>query len=127
MRRSVLVAATILLATVAGAFATPPAGGISQARGVKFVLDYRGTITGSWRQASRADVARCLGSESWGTLASSVRPGSRPYTLVVSTFGRRAELSWSRHGNDSGTVTTTRTAEGWMLRSSRGVCSQVPQ
>ena len=100
--------------------------------GVRFVLQYQGTVEGSWRTTyTKNDISyyKCGGSDDWGTFKSSVRPGSQPLTVVVATDlgGRKVFLDWGRSGGShKGVVTYSRAAEGWFLKYQSGTCGQVP-
>ncbi len=97
----------------------------------RFVLQYQGSFEGSWRGGyKRDDISgyKCGGDESWGTFKSSVRPG-RPLTVVAAADlgGRSVYLDWGKSsGVVKGRVTSTRTADGWMLKYQKGDCVQVP-
>jgi len=61
---------------------------------VKFVLDYHGNVSGTWRQ-TRPVVGglTCIGNDLSGAFTSSVRPGAKPYNLTVyKEFGRHLYL-----------------------------------
>jgi hypothetical protein len=99
--------------------------------GVRFTLQYAGSVEGTWRTTyTKNDISsyKCGGYDNWGTFKSSVRPGSRPLTVVVATDlgGRSVYLDWSRSSLPKGVVTYARAAEGWRLDYQSGACVQVP-
>jgi hypothetical protein len=136
MRPTRLTAALVAGAAAASAAASiateAPASRERAQGGVRFVLQYRGSFEGSWRITDkRNDISgyKCGGSDTWGTFRTSVRPGSRPLTVVVATDldGRSVYLGWSPgSGRVKGVVDSARTAGGWMLDYQKGDCVQVP-
>jgi hypothetical protein len=102
MRRSRLrliaaVLAALVVAVEAGAVhgrAAASAGSNRSWTKVKFVLDYHGNVSGTWRQ-TRPVVGglTCIGNDLSGAFTSSVRPGAKPYNLTVyKEFGRHLYL-----------------------------------
>ena len=62
---------------------------------MKFVLDYHGNVSGTWRQ-TRPVVGglTCIGNDLSGAFTSSVRPGPKPYNLTVYKEFRHLYLDW---------------------------------
>jgi hypothetical protein len=123
---SILVIVAIL-AIGAGTLARMPTASAGlQARGVKFVLDYRGSLSGTWRRTRPVVLGlTCTGHDFSGSFASSVRPGGKPYMLLLSKEFAHLGRDW-RPNQPTGTVTSNRTAQGWLMRYSGGVCRQEP-
>jgi hypothetical protein len=125
----VVGAAAVVAASIA---TTAPASPTQSLGGTRFVLEYQGSFEGSWRTAyTKKDISgyRCGGDDHSGTFTSSVRPGSKPLTVVVATDldGRSVYLDW-RPGNGTvkGIVNSVRKADGWRLDYQQGACVKEP-
>jgi hypothetical protein len=94
---------------------------------MRFVLDYHGSLSGSWRN-TRPVIGglTCIGHDVSGTFTSTVRPGRTPYAMILENRFGRIEREM-RPDQPKGTVTSVRTAQGWMMRYSGGQCQQVPK
>lgn len=136
MRRSRIVLVSIV-STAVGLAITPatlssgPDASSSPQRaaatGVKFVLDFRGNLSGTWRQTSPfVGGFACKGQDLSGSLTSSVRPGNKPYIFIAYKEGRRVRVYSPAQSPPTGLVTSNRTAQGWITRYSGGQCRQVP-
>ena len=127
-----LAAGAVALVAAASIAAAAPASPARTMGGVRFVLQFQGSFVGSWHTINkRNDISgyKCGGSDSWGTFKSSVRPTSKPWTVVAATDlgGTKVYLDWGpSSGMAKGVVTSTRTAAGWMLDYDKGACLQVP-
>ncbi len=121
--------ATAILAIAVLSVAGMPAASASPERltGVKFVLEYRGSLNGTWHNTYAVDQSKCIGDDFSGSFTSSVRPGSKRFTVVVdSEFGHRPFLDWgANQGTSKGVVTSNRTAQGWLMKYSGGECHPV--
>lgn len=130
MRRLLsILLALVILATVAGTSMQASAGSQRSYSSVTFALDYRGTVSATWRNWSPViGGLTCRGHDSSGAFTSSVRPGSQAYTLRLykDLGGRKVLMQWKPE-NAMGLVTSNRTAQGWLMRYSGGQCSQVPR
>lgn len=138
MRRSLIGVLSVVLVTALAVVAAATGAGTadassSSARGysqVKFALDYRGTISGTWRNSSPVvnQGFQCKGHDLSGSFTSTVRPGSRRQTvqLYKDLGGRKIQMQW-KPNNPMGVVSSNRTAQGWMMVRSGGQCRQVPK
>jgi hypothetical protein len=112
---------------------SPAAAGRQQGSArVKFVLQYRGSLTGTWRQSHTVLVPdanhpyQCVGNDGSGSLTSSVRPGSKPLVYVVEKSGNDIVLQvGASQGLGKGVVTSNRTATEFLMKYSGGECKRV--
>jgi hypothetical protein len=124
----------LLLACVAlaGAPAASASRSVAPSVGVKFVIQYRGSFEGKWHNTvtkpPSGNVYDCDDSDTSGTVTSSVRPGSTPFTVVVfREFGRDLHLDFGTQNTaPKGVVSTTTTGEGWVMHYSGGECQRIP-
>jgi hypothetical protein len=94
---------------------------------VRFVLDYRGSVNGTWQNTSTVELGlKCIGHDLSGSFTSAVRPGSKRYTLLIykDIDGRHLLLDWGSQ-RPKGVVSSNRTAKGWFMKYSGGECHQV--
>lgn len=118
----------IVVVTVGGmpAAAKPGRATTGQATsGVKFVLQYHANLSATWHNTTAVNQARCSGDDSSGSLTSSVGPGPRRYTLVLSKPFGSLQMTW-QDALQQGKVNSNRTAQGWMMAVKDHKCQQVP-
>lgn len=122
-----IFSATAILAIVVVTVGGMPAAAKPQraAGGVKFVLDYHANLSATWHDTTAVNLSRCSGDDTAGTLTSSVRPGSRRYTLVLSKPFGNLQLTW-QDALQQGKVNSKRTSQQWMMAVKDHKCQQVP-
>jgi hypothetical protein len=125
----------LLLVACAALVGTPAATAsraVAPSVGVKFVIQYRGSFEGKWHNTvtkpASSNVYDCDGSDTSGTVTSSVRPGSTAFTVVVfREFGRDLHLDFGTQSTaPKGVVSTTTSGDGWELHYSGGECQRIP-
>lgn len=96
-----------------------------QLKTVKFVIDFRGNLNASWHDATAVDLRqfRCSGDDETGTFTSSVRPGHKRSTLVLSKDFSHVDATWN---DNHGAVKSNRTSQGWMMGVKDHQCQQLP-
>ncbi len=122
LTKAILVVAIGTLCGIPAAAARP-----ERPATVKFVLDYRGNLNASWHNTTAVNQRSCSGDDTSGSLTSSIRPGSKRYTLVISKEFGHLYLQWP-NAVIKGAVSSNRTAQGWMMVSGGGKpCHQEPR
>lgn len=121
IRPLALAAAAVAVAVPAARFYEQPASASpAQGQGVKFLMQYRGSLEGSYFSvqpvATSSNQFRCPGFEETRSIKSSVRPG-KPYYLIVSkSFGSlEMEFFPEPHGSTKGVVNLERAAKGFLM------------
>ena len=136
---SVIGVAAILAAvagTVAGGSAAAPSA--AQLDGVKFKVRYEGSFDATWHDSSPVVIPdpqhtfRCGGGDSSGTLTSSVHSNSKPFIFMLYHEPGGSGLSHRfrpPNGLEKATVTSNRTAQGFLMRYSGHQCirEEIPQ
>lgn len=123
---SIFSATAILAIVVVAALGMPAAAKPQRAAGgMKFVLDYHASLKATWHNTTAVNQARCSGDDSSGSLTSSVRPGSKRYTLGLSKPFGNLQMTWQQV-LQQGKVDSSRTAQGWMMAVKDHKCQQVP-
>ena len=133
-------AAAILAAaagTVAGGSVAAP-NARQSLPGVKFKVRYQGSLDATWHDSTPVLLPdaqhpfQCQGDDSSGTLTSSVQNNSKAFLFIL---GHEPGGSWLSHafrpvnGSELATVTSNRTARGFLMRYSGHQCvrEEIPQ
>ena len=133
IRTLLAIGAAAILAAVAGTLAggSVAAPSASQMDGVKFKVRYQGSLDATWHDSSPVVLPdtqhpfRCGGDDSSGTLTSSVHSNSKPFIFKLGHEPGGSGLSHAfrpPNGMEKATVTSNRTAQGFLMRYSGHQC-----